>query len=130
MSRRPLVLAVAALAGSLLALACNPLDPLRVMDDPQPIDSLAVNPDSASIVQGDTVRYVLSVLGHAGTPIVGRPVTWSVGNPAVASVDDAGLVTALAVGRSQIHATVDRYRISAELVVTAVPPPDPPPAAP
>jgi hypothetical protein len=125
--RRPLVLAIAAIAGGALLAACNPLDPLRVLDDPQGIDSLSISPDSTNATVGDTVRFTLKVLGSKNSEIAGRTARWSVGNPIVATVNDSGLVTTRAVGRTEILASVESYRVSAVLIVRPVPPPTPAP---
>lgn len=110
------------LAAALLAVSgCNPLDPLRVIDDTQRIAALDVTPDSVNAIVGDTVRFTVTVTGAGSRVITGRPVTWSVGNPIVASVTDSGLVRARAAGRSEILATVDSYRVSGVLVVRAAP---------
>ncbi len=111
------------LTSSLLALGCNPLDPFRVLDDEQRVADVKIKPDSVSKVVGDTVTFAVLVTGANNTTILGRRVTWSVGNPIVASVTDSGVVTARAAGRSEILGTLANYRASAVLIVTAVPTP-------
>lgn len=112
---------------TLFVLGCNPLDPFRVIDDEQPIAAIAIEPDSATLVVGDTVRFSVSITGANDSKILDRPVTWSVGNPIVATVSDSGLVTARAAGRSEVLATVGNYRASVTVTVTAPPPPPPAP---
>ena len=112
---------------TLAALGCNPLDPLRVLDDAQRVALVKIAPDSVNKVVGDTVTFTVTVNGANNTPIMDRRVTWSVGNPIVASVSDSGVVTARAAGRSEILASVDNYRVSGILVVTAPPAPSPAP---
>ena len=108
---------------SLLALGCNPLDPLRVLDDAQRVAEVRIAPDSVSKLVGDTALFTVTVSGANNTLILGRHVTWSVGNPIVASVSDSGVVTARAAGRSEILASVDNYRVSGILIVTSPPAP-------
>ncbi|MBO4661595.1 MAG: leucine-rich repeat protein [Bacteroidaceae bacterium] len=50
---------------------------------------------------GETVQLSATLIG----PIVGETVTWRSGNPAVASVSNTGLVTAVAKGSADIYAT-------------------------
>jgi hypothetical protein len=68
---------------------------------------------------GDTARAVATVRDAGGTVITGRPVLWSSGNQGVASVDTAGLVTAVSVGTTPITATVDG--VSGQVAVSVGP---------
>ena len=109
------------------ALGCNPLDPLRVVDDRQPITSIKVSPAETTVVAGDTVRFTVEVLGAKNAKITDRTISWSVGNPIVASVtSDSGLVMTRRAGRSEVLATVELYRAVGVINVTAPPAPPPP----
>lgn len=105
----------------MLAAGCNPLDPLRVVNDEQRIASIAIAPDSANAVVGDTVRFSVTLRGANNTVVTGRSTTWTVGNPIVATISDSGLVTARAAGRSEILATVGNYRVAGVVIVSAPP---------
>jgi hypothetical protein len=56
-----------------------------------------VNPDVQSLLAGQTQQYTVS-----GSPTA--PITWSVANPAIASISPTGLVTALSGGVTQVRA--------------------------
>lgn len=67
--------------------------------------------------RGQMLKYTASVKNGAGTPIAGATVTWTSSTPTVASVDTAGLVTALAVGTTTITATSGRVHANVTVVV-------------
>ena len=118
-SRSRLFLAAIPLAA---VIGCNPLDPLRVVDDRQPITAIKISPAETTVVAGSTVQFTVQVLGSKNAVITDRVVTWTVGNPIVAAVSsDSGLVTARASGRSEILASVELYRTSAVINVTPLP---------
>lgn len=75
-----------------------------------------------SLAVGDTIRLVATVEDPSGRALA-RAVTWSVTPAQVASVDDAGLLTALALGDAVVRASAGgRY---AELPIFVVPGQDP-----
>lgn len=53
---------------------------------------------------GDTARFTARVEDGAGALLPGRTVTWSSGDPSVATVDGSGLVTAVGAGTSWVAA--------------------------
>ena len=69
------------------------------------IGSVVVNVSPAidTLKAGDTVRLHATVIATSGNSAV--PVQWATLNPALATVDTAGLVTALSPGEVQIVAT-------------------------
>ena len=56
-----------------------------------------VNPDNLSLLAGQTQQYTVT-----GSPT--PPITWSVVNPAIASISPTGLLTALTGGVTQVKA--------------------------
>jgi len=66
------------------------------------VHSVTVSPPSASLKVGDKFQFGASV--DAGSAITDRTVTWSSSNTAVATVDQTGLVTAVAGGNASILA--------------------------
>jgi uncharacterized protein YjdB len=75
---------------------------------------------------GDTVRIVATAYGPRG-PVPGVTFTWASSPPGVAQVDQAGLVTAMGVGRATITATEPRGAVgtaSAAVLADAVVVPD------
>ena len=75
-------------------------------EPPVPVaSSVTVSPSSATLVAGGTTDLVATVRDQNGQPMPDATVTWRSSNSAVASVNDAGRVTALATGEAVISAT-------------------------
>jgi len=70
-----------------------------------PAASLTVSPASVTLVSGGSAQLGASLKDAAGTPLYGRPVTWSSDNQAAATVSASGLLTAVAAGSATITAT-------------------------
>lgn len=80
--------------------------------------SITLNISSATLTEvGQTLQLAAEVFDIDGEAIPGAPVTWSSSNPAVATVDDAGLVTAVFNGATQITVTSGDARESARISV-------------
>jgi Bacterial Ig-like domain (group 2)/Cadherin-like domain len=90
--------------------------------------TVTVSPDSASVNVGGTQQFTAAVTDLHGNPLPGAPVTWSSGNPAVATVSSTGLATGVAPGSTAITATSGAASDNALLHV--VDPNTPPVAAP
>ena len=56
---------------------------------------------------GDTTRLSVTVIGPEGKDVESPTVTWASADSAVATVDSAGLVTAVATGATTVTATYD-----------------------
>ncbi|UCC23889.1 MAG: Ig-like domain-containing protein, partial [Gemmatimonadales bacterium] len=70
------------------------------------VDSVAVVPDSTEIRVGGTTTFSASVFDSTGAPLTGRAVTWSTGDPAVASIDPStGVVSGIGTGVTSVTAT-------------------------
>ncbi len=66
-----------------------------------------VSPATAHIRLGGQAQLSAVTETSENTPLTGRVVTWSSSNASVATVDDSGLVTAVAAGSAAITATSD-----------------------
>ena len=99
-------LLVAALAGT---LSCGGDDATAPAPPPPPAPvatSLTVSPATAELdAVGATVRLSAEVLDQNGRPMPGAAVAWSSGDASVATVDDAGVATAVGNGRTSVTAT-------------------------
>ncbi len=80
-----------------------------------------VAPNSKSLVVGQTQQLTATPRTASGAPLSGRPVAWTSTNTSVATVNNAGLVTAVAAGTATIRATIDGVIGSSAITVTAVP---------
>lgn len=58
---------------------------------------------------------------QSGNPVAGRTIAWSSSNPAVATVDQSGVVTPVAGGSTQIRASTGGATGSASLTISADP---------
>lgn len=70
--------------------------------EPSEVTSVTVTPETASIELGGSVQLTATVVADEG---IDESVTWSSSDEAVATVSDAGLVSAVAAGTATITAT-------------------------
>jgi len=89
--------------------------------DPPPVASVAVTLAQASIVVGSSTGATAVLRDANGATLTNRALSWTSSNPAIASVSDAGVVSAIAIGSVTIAATSEGKSGTAEL--TVVPPP-------
>ena len=83
----------------------------------QPVASVVnVSPATLDVEEGDVVQLSAEVLDADGA-VLDVPVTWSVDDPAVATVDVSGLLTALVDGTTSVTATAGGKQGSAGLKV-------------
>ncbi|MGE5760118.1 MAG: invasin domain 3-containing protein, partial [Gemmatimonadota bacterium] len=64
----------------------------------EPVATVEVSPQSASVVVGTTLQLTAVALDAGGEPLAGRSFTWQTSAPSIASVSTTGLVTAVTVG--------------------------------
>ena len=85
----------------------------------QVIVAIDVMPAATTLFSiGDTLRLVASGIDANGHAVAALSVVWTSENDAVASVDEAGLVTAVRTGGTDIFAQSGEYRDSAGIAVT------------
>src|SRR6185369_15294284 len=70
-----------------------------------PVASVTVAPTTASLTIGGTQQIVATPKDAQGNALTGRVVTWQTGSAAVATVTQAGLITAAGVGSTTVTAT-------------------------
>jgi len=86
-----------------------------------PVASVTVTPATATLAVGQTVQLAATPKDSAGTALTGRTVTWTSGNPSVATVNSNGLVTGAAAGSATITAMSEGRTGSATVTVALVP---------
>ena len=80
--------------------------------------AVAVTPDTVALTAlGQTAQLSAEVRDQAGRAMEGVPVSWSSADTAVAAVDSAGLVTAIAGGATTIAATAGEASGAAVVMV-------------
>ena len=87
---------------------------------PSPVASVRVNLPSATIEIGDTGQLTATPEDATNRPLSGLSVTWSSDHPEVATVNSAGVVTAVAAGTANITATCEGRSASTVIQVSAV----------
>lgn len=85
-----------------------------------PVATVVVSPANATLLPGATQPLVAAIQDATGAPLTGRAVTWASANPAIATVNTSGMVTAVAAGSVAISATAEGR--SAMASVTVLPP--------
>ncbi|MXW18138.1 MAG: Ig domain-containing protein [Gemmatimonadetes bacterium] len=86
--------------------------------------AITVAPDSVPLTElGETAQLTAEVTDANGNVIANATVSWSSGDEAVATVDAAGLVTAVANGSTSVTATAGGHSASAAVTVMAQPAP-------
>lgn len=81
------------------------------------VASVEVAPGTAEVLAGGTVQLDPTLRDAAGNELVERPVQWTSLNPAVVTVDQTGLVTAVAPGSAEVLATSEGVSGSAFVTV-------------
>jgi CubicO group peptidase (beta-lactamase class C family) len=88
---------------------------------PAPVASVAVKPDTASVIAGATTTLTAELRDASGAVLTGRAVTWASDATAVATVSSTGVVSAVSVGTARITATSEGR--SGQATITVTPPP-------
>ena len=82
-----------------------------------PIASVLVTPATVTLPVGANEQVTASARDAKGAPLTGRPVVWASSNPAVATINASGIVTAVAAGSANITATVEGVDATATVTV-------------
>ncbi|MDQ2664785.1 MAG: Ig-like domain-containing protein, partial [Gemmatimonadota bacterium] len=85
------------------------------------VGSVAVTPPTSSLAVGQSAGLAATVTDANGATLTGRVVSWSSNDAAIATVSQAGVVTAVAPGIATITATSEGKSGAAAVTVTAVP---------
>jgi uncharacterized protein YjdB len=118
------VTGVAAGTATVTATAEGKTASVSVTVSPPPVGTVTVSPASKSLTVGQTTVLAVTVKDASGATLTDRTVVWSTSNGAVASVSQAGVVTALAAGTVTITAT-SGGKSGASAITVAAPPPAP-----
>ncbi len=86
----------------------------------QEVGAVAIAPTADTLVAfGDTVRFSAEAQDANGHPMLGAMFDWTSGDTLVATVDSAGLATAVAAGEAEVTATSAGVTGVAQLTVVA-----------
>ncbi|MFN8669656.1 MAG: Ig-like domain-containing protein [Gemmatimonadaceae bacterium] len=89
--------------------------------DDQTVDRIEPNPLALTMTVGDARNVTVRVLGASDKALDGREVFWASQNPAIATVTQGGLVTAVAQGNTQIAASAGGKSALVPVTVNARP---------
>jgi uncharacterized protein YjdB len=87
------------------------------------IESVTVALTTTKPTVGQTLSAVATIRDQTGLSVTGRPITWSLSNPAVASITSSGnnaQITTLAAGETVVTATADGHSGGASLSIDPV----------
>ena len=90
------------------------------------VKTVAVSLSLSNILVGGTAQATAIARDVNGVVISGKTASWSLGVSQLATINQSGLVTALAAGTVPVIATIDGIQGSASLVISAALPPPPP----
>ena len=85
-----------------------------------PVTNVSFRLSAIEVILGETQMLTATVFPLEAA---NRNVSWSSGNPGIAEVDDKGMVTAKAVGESEITVTTEQNKKKATIFVKVVPTP-------
>jgi uncharacterized protein YjdB len=88
----------------------------------KPVVAVSLSLPSPALVAGATGQAVATPRDADGAPLSGRSIAWESSNSDIASVSDAGMISALLPGLSVISATSEGVRGEASLSVIEPPP--------
>ena len=93
-------LALASAIAACTSASDGPVDPGP--PEVAPVASVVLSPQLAESEVGATYWFEAVTLDAAGTVLVDRPVAWASSDPAVASIDSAGMATANSPGSAEL----------------------------
>jgi hypothetical protein len=102
---------------TLVALIACSGDDHSVSGQRPPVGSIAVLPTAAAAFTGGGLVFTATVRDQANNPINGRVPSWSSSDGSVATVDNAGVATAVSVGTATITASAGGVSGSATISV-------------
>ena len=114
-----LVTAVASGSAIITATAGSASGTSLITVSPPPVATVNVT-GTSSLAIGATTILTAVALSTSNVVLTGRTATWSSSNSQIATVNQAGLVTAVAAGTASIRATIDG--VVGQLAVTVLPP--------
>jgi len=77
---------------------------VKVIVKPAPVTTVSIDPVITPIVVGGTLKLNATARTAGGDPRVGALISWASDNPAIATVDAAGVVTGVVPGKASLRA--------------------------
>jgi len=82
-----------------------------------PVANVTLSPTTGTLVLDETLPFTATARDAAGNPLPGRVVDWTSSASGIATVNSAGLVTAIAVGEATITASIEGKAAQATVAV-------------
>jgi serine/threonine-protein kinase len=109
------------ITAEILVTVSAPASQPRSRPPPASVATVAVAPETATLIPGQTARFRPTVLDARGRPLADRSVAWTSTDPSLASVDPAGIVTARREGTVTIRASSGGQAGTATVTIGAEP---------
>ena len=87
--------------------------------DESVVSSIVITPNKIILKPGRTEQFYALVIDQ-NNMAMDADITWKSSNPSVATINNEGLVTAVATGSTEIFATVDAVQGLAETLVSGI----------
>jgi uncharacterized protein YjdB len=88
---------------------------------PVPVTTVTITPSAPVLTVGQTIGLTATATSSDGSALLGRPVTWSSGTPAIATVSASGVVTGVSPGSAVVFAAIDGVVASVSVSVASLP---------
>jgi uncharacterized protein YjdB len=115
------VIAVSVGTATVSAVADGKSAAVAVTVTPEAAATVTINPAAITLRRTNTRQLAATARNAANLIIQGRTFRWTSSNTAIASVDQAGLVTAVGTGTVVITAETDQTLGQAQVIVTEIP---------
>lgn len=115
------VIAVAVGTATISATADGKSGSVQVTVTPEQAATVTVSPSTVTLRRTNTRQFTAVARNAQNVVITGRTFRWASSNSSIASVDQNGLVSALAPGSVTISAESDQTTGSAVVIVTEIP---------
>ncbi|MFN9423458.1 Ig domain-containing protein [Gemmatimonas sp.] len=112
------VIAVSVGTATVSAVADGKSAAVAVTVTPEAAANVTINPAAITLRRTNTRQLAATARNAANLIIQGRTFRWTSSNTAIASVDQAGLVTAVGTGTAVITAETDQTVGQAQVIVT------------
>lgn len=115
------VIGVAVGAASITATSDGKSSSSQVTVTAEAAANIVVSPGALILRRTNTRQLTATARNSTGAVVTGRTIRWSSSNSAIASIDQNGLITAIAAGTVVVNAEIDQTVGSATVVVTEIP---------
>ncbi|WP_158587713.1 DM13 domain-containing protein [Algoriphagus lacus] len=93
---------------------------INVVSDPNEVAVVKVSAERRTLFPGQKTQMVISIQNLTGQNLTGKTIQWFSENETIATVDQNGLVTAMKLGKTDIHAKVSGVKSNPVTVSVAV----------